>query len=112
MKSLTTGALLVAGIALATPAMAASGQCSMTGLGQFACDVSVDGGGIVFALPDGRTLVFSHQGNGEGNGYLMPETAQPGRAPVDLGHFAPDTGKAGCWVGEKDGTKFCVAVQQ
>ena len=112
MKKLATGAALLAGLALALPAIAAPGQCSITGLDPFDCDVTVDGGGITFVLPSGEAFVFAHEADGEGLAYLIPADAQPGRYPEELGRFAPVEGEAGCWLGEKDGTKFCAALMQ
>lgn len=109
---LMTGAALIAGLALAAPASAAPGQCSMTGYGDFACDVSVDGGGISFALPDEQVLVFAHQANSEGFGYLIESEATPGSRPDELGAFVPVDGEPGCWFGAEDEIKFCAALEQ
>lgn len=104
-----TGAVLLAGLALAVPANAAPGQCSVTGYDTFDCDVSVDGGGIAFLLPDGRSFVFAHVSNGAGIGYLG---AAGQRYPQDLGSFLPVEGEDGCWLGERSGIKFCAALLQ
>lgn len=112
MKYLLSGAALIAGFALAVPASAAPGQCSMTGFDSFDCDVTVDGGGISFALPDGRTFVFAHIADGEGLGYMIPSDVQPGRSPVELGTFTPVEDEPGCWSGGKEETKFCAAISQ
>ena len=109
---LVTGAALACGLALAVPAAAAPGQCSMTGHGDFACDVDVDGGGITFALPSGETLVFAHEADGEGLGYLIPAEPQPGRYPEELGRFVPVEGQEGCWFGAEDEITFCAALEQ
>lgn len=112
MKIFVTGAVLVSGLAFAFPANAAPGQCSVTGYDTFECDVAFDGGGLTFALPDGQTLVFSHVGNGEGIGYLAPVDLPAGRYPTDLGVFRPVEGEPGCWLGDKEGLKFCAAVAE
>lgn len=112
MRLFVTGVALVAGLALAVPAMASPGQCSMTGFGDFQCEVNVDGGGLTFALPDGQSLVFAHVADGEGLGYLIPAQSEPGQRPKELGMFAPVEGQAGCWFGPKDEISFCVAIEQ
>lgn len=112
MKILMTGAALAFGLALAAPAAAAPGQCSMTGYGEFACDVNVDGGGITFSVPGGETFVFVHEANGEGAGFLIPAEPTPGRRPAELGRFAPAEGQPGCWFGDKDDITFCAALEQ
>lgn len=112
MRFFVSGAALVCGLALAAPVAAAPGQCSMTGYGEFACDVTVDGGGITFALPSGETLVFVHEADGEGPGFLMAAEPQPGRGPRELGRFAPAEGQDGCWFGAKDDITFCAALEQ
>jgi len=112
MKYFVTGATLLVSLALAVPAIGAPGQCSITGQGLFDCDVTVDGGGITFALPSGETFVFAHEADGEGLGYLIPAEPQPGRYPQELGRFAPIAEEPGCWLGDKDGTKFCAALVQ
>lgn len=112
MSKFVTGAALVLGLALAVPAAAAPGQCSMTGYGDFPCDVNVDGGGITFALPNGDTFVFAHEADGVGLGYLIGADATAGRLPDELGQFAPVDGKPGCWFGEKDDLTFCAALEQ
>ncbi|ODT79274.1 MAG: hypothetical protein ABS76_20660 [Pelagibacterium sp. SCN 64-44] len=112
MKILVTGAALLIGLALAVPAHAAPGQCSMTGYDTFDCDVTADGGGITFGLPDGQTFVFAHVANGAGLGYLLPAEARPGTYPEELGSFLPLEDEQGCWLGERDGVKFCAALVQ
>lgn len=84
----------------------------MTGQGEFACDVNVDGGGITFVLPSGETFVFAHEADGQGLGYLIPAEPQPGRIPEELGHFVPLDDQAGCWFGEKQEITFCAALEQ
>ena len=112
MKKFVTGAVLLAGLALAVPANAAPGQCSVTGYDTFDCDVTVDGGGITFLLPDGQSFVFALVVDGQGLGYLGAADQRPGTYPEELGSFLPVEGEAGCWLGEKDGLKFCAAVLQ
>ncbi len=107
-----TGAVLLAGLALAVPANAAPGECSVTGYDTFECDVSVDGGGIAFMLPDGRSFVFAHVADGAGLGYIGAADPRPGSYPEELGSFLPVAGEDGCWLGEKDGLKFCAALLQ
>ncbi|WP_323016189.1 hypothetical protein [Devosia sp.] len=108
MKRFVTGAVLLAGLALAGPAMAVPGQCSMTDYGSFACDVTADGGGITFALPDGQVFVFAHVADGAGPGYLIA----PGRLPHALGAFEPMPAEPGCWHDAQDKRKFCAAILQ
>lgn len=112
MRIFVTGAALICGLVLAVPAVAAPGQCSMTGYGEFACDVNVDGGGITFALPDGETFVFAHEADGVGLGYVIPADPQPGRRPSELGRFVPVTGQPGCWLGDDDAITFCASLEQ
>jgi len=112
MKMFVTGALLLAGFALAVPANAAPGQCSFTGWEDFDCDVAVDGGGITFALPDGRMFVFAHEADGAGLGYIGAADPAPGTFPQALGGFTPVEGEAGCWFGAQAEIKFCAALLQ
>jgi hypothetical protein len=112
MRRFVTGAALACSLALAVPVAAAPGQCSMTGQGEFPCDVNVDGGGITFTLPSGETFVFAHEANGEGLGYLIAAEPQPGRRPEELGRFVPVEGQDGCWFGEQDEITFCAALEQ
>lgn len=107
-----TGAVLLAGLTLAVPANAAPGQCSVTNYGTFDCDVTVDGGGITFLLPDGQSFVFAHLDDGAGLGYLGAVDQRPGLYPEELGPFLPVEGEDGCWLGQKDGIKFCAALLQ
>lgn len=112
MKKSLSGAALLIGLALAVPALAAPGECALTGYDSFDCDVAVDGGGITFDLPDGKVFVFAQTADGEGLGYLIAADAAPGSPPEELGRFSPVDGEAGCWLGSKDGLKFCAAVAQ
>lgn len=112
MKNFLSGAMLIAGFALATSAQAAPGECSVSGYDTFACDVSVDGGGITFELPDGKMFVFSQTVVGEGLGYLIAADARPGSLPEELGAFVPLADEPGCWLGSKDDMKFCAALLQ
>lgn len=108
MKSLVMGSALMwglwAGVAQAEPA-----QCSVNGFDTFECDVARDGGGLTFALPDGRVFAFALVGTGEGMGYLGAADAL---YPQELGAMTPAAGAPGCWVGGKDGFAFCVQVAQ
>jgi hypothetical protein len=112
MKRILSGAALIAGLATMMPAAAAPGQCSVTGLGEFACSVDVDGGGFSFTLPDESRFAFDHSGDGAGLGYLIAADAQPGRPPEALGAFLPLDGQPGCWMGEDEAITVCVSVEQ
>ncbi|KKB10018.1 hypothetical protein [Devosia chinhatensis] len=112
MKMFVTGAVLLVGLALAAPASAAPGQCSLSGIGEFSCDVSVDGGGITFSLPDGRLFVFAHVSNGEGLAYIGSGEPSPGQYPSELGAFVPAQDRAGCWMQEDGEMTFCAALLQ
>lgn len=112
MKNLMTGAVLLASLALALPAVAAPGECSMTGYGSFACEVAADGGGITFVLPDGQTFAFALLAADEGVGYRIAADAAPGQPPRNLGTFRPLEGSPGCWVGGRDAIEFCAAIAQ
>lgn len=112
MKILLSGAVLIAGLALVSPAAALPGQCSMTGYDDFACEVSVDGSGLTFALPDGQVFSFAVTDGEEGLGYLVGAEAAPGALPDELGRFSPIPEEAGCWLGERDAVRFCVMVPQ
>ncbi len=112
MKNFLSGAVFSVGLALAMPAQAAPGECSMTGYDPFACDVAVDGGGITFELPDGKVFVFAQTSGGEGLGYLIEAGAVPGYPPEELGNFAPLADEPGCWFGHKEALKFCAALLQ
>lgn len=112
MNILTTGAALVFGLALATPALASEGQCAFTGFGTFDCDVELDGSGLTFTLPDGQTFAFAVVTDGEGLGYRIAADAGPGQRPVELGQFVPVADEPGCWQSQKDETRFCASVMQ
>jgi hypothetical protein len=112
MMKILSGVALAFGLALVAPAMAVPGQCSMTGFGEFPCDVVVDGGGLTFALPDGRALVFAHSGDGQGQGYLIAADAERGQRPEELGMFVPVENELGCWNGAQDEITFCAATAQ
>ena len=111
MKTIVTGVVL-AGFALAVPAMAAPGQCSLTGYDTFECDVAMDGGGLTFGLPDGQIFAFALVAEDEGQGYSIAADSAPGQRPEELGVFRPVEGEAGCWLGERDDVKFCAALAQ
>lgn len=110
MKIMFTGAMLAASLALAAPALAVSGQCSLTGYDAFDCDVTTDGGGLTFVLPDGRTFAFALIEDGEGLGYRIDADAKPGQRPEELGSFAPLPEEPGCWQSDRNETKFCAMV--
>lgn len=104
------GAALIWGL-LAGAALAAPGECTVTGFEPFACDVVLDGNGLTFELPDGQYLAFAAGEADSGTVYLTPANAAPGRAPVDMGRFV--SGDApGCWVGTRKEFEFCALVQQ
>ena len=111
MKTIVTGVVLF-GFALAVPAMAAPGQCSLTGFDTFDCDVAMDGGGLTFGLPDGQVFAFALVAEEEGQGYMIAADTTPGQRPTELGVFRPVEGEAGCWLGERDGVKFCASLAQ
>ena len=110
MKIMFTGAMLAASLALAAPALAVSGQCSLTGYDEFDCEVETDGGGLTFALPDGQTFAFAVVEENEGLGYLLAADAKPGQLPEELGTFTPMADEPGCWQAERNDTKFCALV--
>ena len=110
MIRLLTGTMLVASLALAVPALAASGQCSLTDFDTFDCDVQMDGDGLTFALPDGQVFAFATVGEDEGLGYLIAADASPGQRPDELGSFMPLADKPGCWVAEAKEIEFCAMV--
>jgi len=112
MNIYLTGAALALGLALASPSLAATGQCSLTGFGTFDCDVETDGSGLTFGLPDGQTFAFAAVSENEGLGYLIAADASPGQRPEELGEFAPLANEAGCWQSQKDETKFCAVVSE
>ncbi|KKB80005.1 hypothetical protein VW35_06000 [Devosia soli] len=105
-----TGAMLVVSLALATPASADKGQCSLTDYDTFDCDVATDGGGLTFGLPDGQVFAFALTDDDEGLGYRIPADATPGQRPVELGIFEPLPGQPGCWRALRNDTKFCASV--
>jgi len=110
MKIMFTGAMLAASLALAAPALAVSGQCSLTGYDEFDCEVETDGGGLTFALPDGQTFAFAVVEENEGLGYLLAADAKPGQLPEELGTFTQLADEPGCWQAERNDTKFCALV--
>jgi len=94
-----------------TAAAATPGQCTVTGYDTFDCDVALDGSGLTFALPDGRTFAFTLTEEGVGTAFLIEPDAAPGRPPEALREFRPVDGKPGCWARDED-YAFCVLVQQ
>lgn len=112
MKRFLTGAALLAGFALAGSAVAAPGQCEMTGYDSFDCDVIVDGGGLTFGLPDGQIFAFALVNDQEGQAYRIAADAVPGQRPVELGTFVPAENEPGCWMGTRSELKFCALVVQ
>jgi hypothetical protein len=100
-----------AGGAMTTLAMAAPGQCTVTGYDTFDCDVVLDGGGLTFALPDGRIFAFTVIEDGVGTAYLIDDDAAPGDRPEELREFRAVEDRPGCWARDED-YEFCVLVQQ
>lgn len=105
------GAVLIWGV-LAGAAMAAPGQCSVTGFAPFDCDVVLDGDGLTFALTDGQVLAFAASDVGKGMVYLAPADAMPGQPPVALGAFSAKPNAPGCWANGRDDFEFCALVAQ
>ena len=95
---------LATGIAHAEPA-----QCSASGFGDFDCELARDGGGLTFALPDGRVFAFALVSDTEGLGYIGAAGAL---YPDELGTMTPAPDAPGCWVGGKDDFSFCAQVAQ
>lgn len=112
MKVMVSGAALVASLVLAVPALAVSGQCSMTGFSSFDCDVETDGGGLSFPLPSGDTFTFALTTPETGLGYSIAVDAAPGERPTELGTFSAVDREPGCWHSDRDETKFCVLVAE
>lgn len=111
MKRVVTGAMLVAGLALAGPAMAMPAQCSVTGYDTFDCDVAFDGGGLTFELPDGGIFAFTLLEEDVGTAFMVAPDARPGQRPRELHQFSPVADRPGCWAREAE-FEFCVLVQQ
>lgn len=96
---------------MVTLAAAAPGQCTVTGYGTFDCDVALDGGGLTFGLPDGKTFAFTLVEEGVGTAFLIEADARPGQPPEELRAFHSVAGKPGCWARGED-YEFCVLVEQ
>ena len=97
---------------MAVAAVAAPGQCTFADYGTFDCEVTVDGGGLTFGLPDGQIFVFAQIEDGEGLGYLIGADAKPGERPKELGELVPVDGEPGCWESTGKDYKFCVLVEE
>lgn len=97
--------------AMVLAASAAPGQCTVSGYDTFDCDVALDGQGLTFGLPDGRTFAFALTGEDEGAAYLIDADAAPGSLPEELRGFAAVDGKPGCWARDED-FEFCVLVEE
>ncbi|KRA50205.1 hypothetical protein ASD80_16760 [Devosia sp. Root635] len=97
--------------AMVTLAAAAPGQCMVTGYDTFDCDVALDGGGLTFALPDGKTFAFTLTEGGTGSAFLIEADARPGQMPEELRDFRAVDGRPGCWARGED-FEFCVLVEQ
>ncbi len=97
--------------AMVTLAQATPAQCTVTDYGQFDCDVALDGGGLTFNLPDGRTFAFTLTEKDRGVAFLIEADAKPGQPPQELHEFKAVDGKAGCWA-RNDAYEFCVLVAQ
>ena len=108
MKITVLGSALIWGL-LTGVAHAEPGQCVVTGFETFDCELARDGGGLTFALPDGRVFSFALVSENEGLAYLTePETMYP----TELGRMTPASDAPGCWVGGKDGFTFCAQVAE
>lgn len=98
---------------VASAASAAPGECTVTGYGRFDCDLTLDGAGLTFELPDGTGFAFALEEKGKGLGYLISSTARPGQRPKELGRFTPVPQQDGCWVSDRDEEfQFCAAIAQ
>ena len=96
---------------MTTLAMAAPGQCTVTGFGSFDCDVTLDGGGLTFPLPNGQTFVFALTEADKGEVYLIDADAAPGQRPEELREFSAVAGQPGCWARDED-YSFCVLIAE
>lgn len=96
---------------MGTATVAAPGQCTVSGYDTFDCDVALDGGGLTFALPDGRIFAFTLVEDGVGTAFLVDAEAAPGDLPDELREFRAVEGKPGCWRRDED-YEFCVLVQE
>lgn len=105
------GAVLAAVLMGVGSAVAAPGQCSVSGFGAFPCEVALDGGGLSFGLPDGSTLAFTLTETDGGAAYLIAADGRPGSAPRELGMFDAVAGEPGCWMRDED-YRFCVLVEE
>lgn len=110
MSAIALGAVVTGIGTMAT--LAAPGQCTVTGYDSFPCEVTLDGGGLTFGLPDGQTFAFALVAEGKGQAYRISPDAGPGRIPDDLGTFKAVEDEAGCWASTRDEFRFCVLVQQ
>lgn len=111
-RVILAGVVAVAGLGMMTVlAAAAPGQCTVTGYDTFDCDVALDGGGLTFALPDGRTFAFALLEEGVGEAYLIAADAAPGAPPEVLGGLLAVADKPGCWARDED-FEFCVLVAE
>ena len=108
---LAAAIMLAATGGMVTLAAGAPGQCMVSGYGTFDCDVTLDGGGLTFALPAGETFAFTLTGEDVGTAFLIAADARPGQVPDDLGPFHAVADKAGCWA-QDEGVEFCVLVEQ
>jgi hypothetical protein len=108
---LATALSVVATGAMTTAAMAAPGQCTVTGYDTFDCDVALDGSGLTFGLPDGRTFAFTLIEEGVGTAFMIAADARPGQLPEELREFRPVDDRPGCWARDES-FEFCVLVEQ
>lgn len=92
-------------------AAAAPGQCTVSGYDTFDCDVALDGDGLTFALPDGKTFAFTLTGADVGVAFLIAADPSPGQRPEELHAFRAVDGQPGCWARDED-FAFCVLVEQ
>jgi len=108
---LATAIMAAATGAMVTLAAGAPGQCTVTGYDTFDCDVALDGGGLTFVLPDGKTFAFTLTEDGVGTAFLIAADARPGQVPEALREFRAVEGRPGCWA-RGDDFEFCVLVAQ
>jgi hypothetical protein len=115
------GVVGAAVVGLAGSVAAAPGECMVSGYGTFACDVTLDGGGFTFELPDGQTFAFYLDSEELGVAYIDGNSQAGDRdgtdyrfvRPRELGEFRPVANVPGCWLSKADEEfRFCVFVVQ
>ena len=111
-RMILAGAVAAAAMgAMLTLASAAPGQCTVSGYDTFDCDVALDGGGLTFVLPDGRTFAFTLVEEDVGTAFLIDADAEPGQPPEELRDFRAVDDRPGCWMRGED-FELCVLVEQ